>query len=268
MSNHVKPSKEELQANIDKSLEDFDNIKEDNKEEDIENNNEEENNEEGENTEEDSKETEKTEETEEDNKKDEIDYEKKFKASSRIAQLEGYKNKEIKKAYKEASEIKDVTDEELKTEYSEWDEMTDTEKKLAKNTFISKKQFNIINGAISKFEEVDAWEEKVNAFVEDPKVLIKYPELDGKEDEFKHFVSQGKRRSMELEDLVLAFNGYRTSVKPPKKKGRMFPSGSAGVKTQTKVKSDKMSVAEGRALMKTDYKKYVRFLKENKIAYE
>ena len=199
---------------------------------------------------------------------EDIDWKKKFSESARENQVQGFKNKEINTAYEEASKVNDVAEEELKKEYGEWDDMTATEQKLAKDNLINKKRFDIVNTAISKFKDVDQWSEKIDTFVGDPKVLIAHPELEGKVEEFKNFASKPTRRGVELEDLVLAFSGELAKNPPKPKKGEMFPTGSAGVKDTPKPKNDKLSPMESRALMQSDYKKWKELLIAGKISNE
>jgi hypothetical protein len=197
-----------------------------------------------------------------------VDWEKKFSASSREAQVQGFKLKAINEAYEEASKITDITEEELKKENPDWEDMTDTEKRLAKSILITAKKNDIVNSAINKFRDVDEWDGKISTFIEDPKTLIAHPELEGKAEEFKSFASKPTRRGVEFEDLVLAFSGEQAKNKPAPKKGEMFPTGSGGQKDPPKPKSEKLSPTESRALMQSDYKKWKELLLAGKIANE
>lgn len=194
-----------------------------------------------------------------------INYEEKFKQSSREAQVMGFKNKEINEAIEKAGALPPPTDEEMKSLYPNWDEIDDVTKGLAKDNLLNKRKFELIQGATAKFKEVDAWNTKVDEFVKDPAVLVNHPELEGKTDAFKEFASKPSRRGVDLEDLILAFQGEKAKTQLPPKNGEMFPTGGSRSATPPVIKDDTLSPAEGAALMKTDYKKYVTLLKAGKI---
>ena len=197
------------------------------------------------------------------------DWEKKFKESSREAQVMGFKNKELNKAIEDAAALPAPTDEEMKGIYSKWDELDEFQKSIARDNELNKRKFNLITSATSKFKEVDAWNEKVDQFVGNPQTLIDHPELEGKEDEFKNFASKPSRRGLDMEDLLLAFRGDLAAHPKPTHQGQeMFPTGGSRAPTPTKPVDDRLSPAEGEALRKTDYKKYVQLLKAGKIRNE
>lgn len=197
-----------------------------------------------------------------------VDYKKKFAESTREAQVQGFKNKEIQRAVDAAAEITEPTEEDLKVEYPEWDDLTATEQKLAKDNLLNKRRFELVHEATAKFKKVDEWNEAVDGYVGDPKTLIAHPELEGKIEEFKQFASKPTRRGTDIEDLVLAFAGEQAKVVTPPHKGGMFPAGSAGLKTPVVPVDDKLSVEEGRALMKTNYKLWKEKLLAGKIKNE
>lgn len=196
------------------------------------------------------------------------DFRKRYADSTREAQQLAFKNKELNRAIEDAAGVPLPTEDELRKEYSEWEEMTPTEQRLASDNFQNKRKFELIHGATEKFKQVDEWNEKVDEFITDPKALIAHPELEGKIDDFKMFASKPSRRGWDFEDVVLAFNGEVAKNKPLPKKGKMFETGVGGNKEPAKADDGKLSVDEGRKLMKTDYKKYVQLLKEHKIRNE
>jgi hypothetical protein len=151
----------------------------------------------------------------------EPDYKKKFVESTREAQVLHAKNKQLVTAVDEASLI-EVTEEDLAKEYADWDLMTDTEKRLAKESLLSTRRFNIIHAESNKFKDVEVWNEKVNVFADDPKTLVDHPKLEGKLDEFKLFASKPTRRGVDFEDLIPAFLYNETTKKPAPNKGQMF----------------------------------------------
>ena len=112
---------------------------------------------------------------------------------------------------------------------------------------------------------MEAWQNKVEEFIGDPKSLVDYPELEGKQEEFKFFATKPTRSGVEFETLVSAFAHDFEKSKPVAKRAAMFESGSGGPNDKPKPKTDKLTVDEGRQLMKTDYKKWKELLLANKI---
>ena len=199
----------------------------------------------------------------------EPDWKQKFTASSREVQVQGFKNKEIQQAVDLASQIPEPSDEDMIKEYPSWEEMTDSEKKTAKQVVLANRRFELVQDATDKFKAVDDWNTKVDSFVNDPKILNAHPELEGKTDEFKAFASKPSRRGIDLEDLLLAFQGEQSKIAPVHHTGAMFETGSPAAHVELpKPKDDKLSAEEGRNLMKTDYRKFKEMLKAGKIRNE
>jgi hypothetical protein len=193
------------------------------------------------------------------------DYKEKFKQSSREAQVITAKNKSITKAIDEAANVIEPTDDEMKAIYKDrWEFMSDIEKELAKDNVVSKRKFDILHKSVKEGKDFEAWSEQVEVYTSDPKTLIKFPDLDGKEEEFKIFALKPTRRGVPLEDLVAAFLFDATKILP-KKKGKMFEQGSGGSHEKEKIKGNKVSVEEATRIRDTDYKRYKFLLKNNLI---
>jgi hypothetical protein len=257
--NHVKPTAEELQANIDKAVVELD------KEEELTvDTKKEEETVETKPTEEEEKSTEGAKETQE-----EIDYKKKFVESSRENQVLHSKSKKIAEAFNQAGQTPEPTDEELKSEYRDWEDMTTTEQKFAKDILHNKRKFTVLDTANQEFKNIEVWNEKVDSFVGDPKTLTDNPELDGREYEFKLYASKATRRGVDFEDLVSSFlyTVDKEKASKPSKKGSMFETGGGGAIDKGN-KSGMLSVDEGRILRQTDYKKYKEMLVAGKIKNE
>ena len=197
--------------------------------------------------------------------KPEVDYKTKFTESTREAQILHAQNKKINEAVQSALSISDPTEEELKKEFSEWDSMTDTEKRLAKDNLKSTKRFAMLEEVTKESKDIEAWNGKVDTFLDDPKSLIDHPELEGKVEEFKIFATKPTRRGLDFEDLVLAFNGASIKDAKPKNKGAMFETGTGGPNDKIKPKSDKIGIEEASKIKATDYKRYVQLLRSGKI---
>ena len=193
------------------------------------------------------------------------DYKEKFSESSREAQKIHAKNRKINEGVAKASEITDVTEEEMIAEYPDWDVMSDTEKKLAKKSLINDKRFAVVNQATEEAKKIEKWADDVDKFIESPTTLADYPDIEGKEDEFKAFANELPNHSVPFKILVSAFLHDMSIKVKPKSKGRMFETGSGGPNEKIKTKGDKISLEEAARLMKSDYKKYKEFLLSGKI---
>jgi hypothetical protein len=205
----------------------------------------------------------KKEETKSDVEK-EPDFKEKFAQSTRENQLQAARNKKLSEALAKVGEDVVVTDEDCKKEYSDWEDMNDREKRFAKDTLVNNRRFNAIKQVNNDFKNLDAWEEKVNTFLDDPEVLVKNPSLDGRESEFRTFAAKESRIGIDFEDLVASFL-YRSASSKTKKKGQMFERGTGGDNQKSKPKSTNLTHEQGQMLRKTDYKKYSQFLQEGKI---
>jgi len=193
------------------------------------------------------------------------DYKKKFVASSTEAEILHSKNKKFNEAIEKAGQIPEPTEEELVAEYPEWDVMSDFEKKIAKNDLKNTKKLAFIESISSEFKDMDKWNQTVDTFLSDPKVVIDNPELEGKEEEFKGFATKESRRGADLGDLVNAFLYQKKALTPAKNKGKMFEVGTGGANDKDKPRSNKISIEESERLRRLDYKTYLKYLKAGRI---
>ena len=270
---HVKPTAEELQEGIDKVTSELEGMDKTAKDDDLDKGGstdkpQPKTGEKGstsgsEDGKDDKKVVEDTDDTEKD-EKPEVNYKKKFVESTREAQVLYAKNKKINDAFDKAKDLPDPTEDDMKAEYTDWDVMSDFEKKMAKDTMISKKRFEAIGEVNRGFKEIEEWQAKIDAFSDDPNSLVDNPKLEGKMEEFKAFATKPSRRGVDFEDLIPAFL-YSEDQEKPKNKGKMFETGTGGPATKSKPKSDKISIEEARSLRETDYSKYKELLKAGKI---
>ena len=261
---HVKPTKEELEANINKSIEELEAPVEETPEEEPE---------EAPVVEEEVVET--PEETPEEEPQEEEpvpskevikDIAKREKekliASAQEAQILHSKNKKLNESLEKALNVEEPTEAELQGEYQDWDMMSDFEKKMAKDSLTNKRRMSALDEIVKENKDLEGWVSKVDEFVGDPANLAKYTQLDGKQEEFKLFATKPTRRGVDFEDLVSAF---LFNEKPePKKTGQMFEKGTGGQQDKGK-EIGKISVDEARELRKNDYKKYMEMVKSGKI---
>lgn len=195
---------------------------------------------------------------------------KKTSASAAEAIILNARNKKYDEAVAMAEQIKEPEDDVMVAEYgkAEWDEMTDSQKKLAKKAWVSDVKMQIVVNASKEGKAVTDWIGEVNTFLEDPKTLNKYQSLEGKQAEFKSFALKESRRGLDFDTLVLAFIGELSTKVPEKKKGEMFPKGGSGKHGKPAPKDDMLTAAQGRLLMKTDYKTWKAKLIAGKIKNE
>lgn len=187
-------------------------------------------------------------------------------ASAQEAQILHAKNKKINEALDKALSTPEPTEEEMVQEFSEWDVMSDFEKKMARESLANKRRMLALDEIVKENKDLEGWVTKVDDFIADPVNLTKYPELDGKQDEFKLFATKPTRRNVDFEDIVPAFL-YGLKPELPRK-GKMFEVGSGGPNDRGKQKGDKISIEEARVLRTTNYEKYKTMLKAGKIEIE
>ncbi len=202
-------------------------------------------------------------------KDDEPDYKKRYSDSSSEAHILYSKNKKMADAISKAGEVPEPTEEELKSEYSDWDVMTDTEKRLAKRSLHDSRKLQAITESAREFKDIDEWNNKVDKFLIDPETLVNHPKLEGKEEDFRIFVTtKQSRMGVDFEDLVASFLYAESQKVKPKNKGSMFEHASGGKNGKITPKNDKISIADSKVLMKNNYKKYLELLKAGKIEEE
>ena len=195
----------------------------------------------------------------------EIDYKKRFVESTKEGQILHSKTKKMAEAIDKAGEIPESTDEEMIKEYPDWEIMDEATKKIAKSNTRNERRFAIIAEAHKESKDIEVWHEKVDAFISDPRTLIDNSELEGRETDFRVFATKPTRRGADLKDIVSSFLWELGRSVKPASKGQMFPTGSGGPNDRPKPKSDKLSIDEARVLRKNDYPKYVELLKAGKI---
>jgi hypothetical protein len=252
---HVKPTQEELDAGIQKSLEEAEALKNQPKEVKEEKPIEKEPVQE---------EKEEFEVGEKEETQEEIDYKKKFIESTKESQVLNARNKKVFETLDKIEEVPEPTEDELRKEFPDWDVMTDFEKRIAKNDVVNGRKFQELGKMRKEFKDLEEWQGKVDTFIQDPNTFINFPQLEGKTDEFKLFASKPSRRGVDFEDLIRAFLFNESSLKKSNK-GKMFETGNGGPKETPKPKSDKISIEEARTLRKTDYGKYTEYLRAGKI---
>jgi len=194
-----------------------------------------------------------------------VDYRAKFVASSNEAQIMSFKNKEVDKAYQESESLPIPTDDEMRAITPNWDDMDDEQRKTAKELIHSKKKLEVLNKVKLKFAEFDKWTETINTFLDNPATFVDHPELEGKKEEFKHFANKPERRTMAMDDIILAFVGEQSKTVPVKVTKPMFEPGSGGPPTPPKPADNRITLAQAEIIKKDNYREYLRLAKAGLI---
>lgn len=213
------------------------------------------------------KEAEPSKEVKEALKKEVEEKDKKLSASARENQKIYAKNRIINKALVEADETPEPTQEELISEFTDWDGMSEIEQKFAKETVISRNWRKTISEAKDQATKIEKWNDSVDEFVDDPKTYIDTPALEGKAEQFKTFAQEESNNSVPFKTLVGAFL-YDQSTGQESNKGAMFERGSGGPNIKPTPKSDKISLEEARKLRTTNYDKWKELNSAGKIDYD
>lgn len=187
-----------------------------------------------------------------------------YKGSTREALVHKAAREAMANAIKESENIDAPTDEEMQNEYDDWDILGEGEKKARIKLALNEKRFAIINKANKEAEDFDGWVKKVEDYSEDPTVLVNFPELEGRGEEFRAFAITKTRRGVPLPDLLKAFL-FDATKQAPKKSGSMLekPVGGDGSKPSTA--PAKISMADAEKLRINNYAEYKRLLRAGRI---
>lgn len=192
-------------------------------------------------------------------------YKEKFSASSRENQRINAKNRILNQAIQEAQDIPEPTEEEMKSQYGDdWDLMSDVDKKLIKETEVSKRWRQKIKEASDQATKIEKWNESVDEFIKDPKTLNENPDLEGKENDFHEYATLPEHNNVPFSVLVPAFL-HQKSTQKVSHKGRMFEKGSGGPNDKPASQNGKISIEKARQLRETDYTTYKEYLKKGLI---
>lgn len=190
-----------------------------------------------------------------------------LKESTKEAQRLFQNLTKVNKGMLDADNLPEPTEEDLKKTYPDWEDMSANEKFFAKETYINKQWRDAVKAAAQEQKKIVDWSEKVDAYVEDPKVLANNPELEGKTERFKSFASDSRFAGYDFNILVASFlHGLASQPNISHKGQKMFESGSYGPNEKIKPKDDKLSVEESATLQQTNYNLYKKKLIEGKIA--
>ena len=185
-----------------------------------------------------------------------------YTASSREAHKLNEEKKVLSDAIDQAENVPIPTDEEMIALFPDWDVLSDFEKKIAVDSELNKRKFDLLHKANVSVKSINDWRTKVDNFITDPKTLLSNPDLEGKQDDFKLYADQ--HRGVPFDVLTKSFLfDYTKKVDDENKKhkGAMFPSGSGGPATPDKTNPIKLTTEQAQALRQNNYKKWREYLK-------
>lgn len=193
----------------------------------------------------------------------EIDYKQKFAESTRESQILLAKVKQLEEKLGKVAGDEIPAERELQKLYPDWEMMSELEKKLAEKTLILDRRIGKIEQEREAAREEAEWEGRLEEFLEKAKILESYPELDGREKEFREFARKPTHRGVDLNILADAFlYKEKGGIMPKSKKGSVLEPGRGGPR-QEPPKKKKMTPEELSILRKTDFKKYKQIITEH-----
>lgn len=188
----------------------------------------------------------------------EEDYKKKFSESTREAQrlLEKLKEEQRRREELESKLAQrageTISESVLAKKYPDWDLLDPVEK----DRLIKEEEREM---RLARLEEEIAWQKDYMA------VSRKFPQLSKVEDEFKEFVYRPENKGASLVTLAKSFLFDRKELVEPKPSPQPKRKGLEKATGGTRVVSTEMSREDIERLRKTDYKRYVKLLKQGRI---
>lgn len=184
----------------------------------------------------------------------EIDYKRKFAESTRESQILLAKIKKLEEKLGRVTRDEIPAEQELKSLYPDWEVMGELERKLVEKNLILERRLGKVEQEFSQMKEEADWERELSNFLEKANILERYPELEGREKEFKEFAKKPTHKGVPLNVLTEAFLFQEKKEILPTKKGSVLERGTGGPKVAPPKKG--MTTEELKILRETDYKKY------------
>lgn len=188
--------------------------------------------------------------------------EEKFRQSGSEAIILHHKTKTLQ----EQLQPKEPSEEELKREFAEWDELTDFEKKLAKRDFMREQEVKQVKTGMTEYTNDRRWLDSVATFIETNVATGKRPLLQGKEEEFKRYCNQSKKKGTDLDILADAFlfSIGAVEAKPDVQTQKALLDNTSAGHDKKPPEPKLMTLAELGELRKTDHKKYQQIVASGK----
>lgn len=193
-----------------------------------------------------------------------VDYKVKFGKSTAENQILTEAIKKLESRLGLITTDETPTDTEMREKYPYWDEMMDLEKKLAINQVVLEHRLNKVSLSILEMADEKRWNEEFDRFLEKAEILNQFPELKGKEKDFREYAKKPTHKGMDLEVIAKAFL-YNPAKEPVKEKVPNKPvleKGSGGGGQPPKAE---MSPEDIKLLREQDPKLYNLYVKQGKI---
>jgi hypothetical protein len=184
-----------------------------------------------------------------------VDYETKFKESQKEAMI---LKAQLDKVEEEKNKKVELTDEVLKGMYPEWDDMTPVEQKAMRRAEQLAQEVAEIKNNTNQFNNDKKWAEKVETFVTDEMPDL-FPDIVGREEEFKRFATRPTRKGLPMDDLAKVFL-FENPPKEPKKSLFHAPGGEGKAPEEQGMNDDEI-----RMLRITKPLEYMRLVRAKKI---
>jgi hypothetical protein len=196
-----------------------------------------------------------------------VDFEEKYKESSREAMSLHFKKEKLESLLSGELDVAEPTEEDLrkyaKDNDADYDDLDTFSKNILKRTLITERKEAKRVTAYEEIKKIDTWAVKVEEFVTSEENITKYPSLEGQEEDFKKFAMKETQRGVDFDLLVGSFL-YKNEFTPVKKnKGALFLSRGNGSATPPKPLG--ISASEASSIRVKDPKRYRQLIKEGKL---
>ena len=190
-------------------------------------------------------------------KKPVIDWEQKAKDSQKEAMI---LHEQLKKIEEEKVKKVEINEDYLTKIYPDWQDLTLGEQRALKESEILKQEIQQIKNDTNKYNNDRDWNTKVEAYATE-EVQDIYPDIVGREEEFKRFATRPTRKGLPLDDLAKIFLFENPKPVEPKKSLFHAPGSSGAPAPQ----NDGMSSEDVRILRTTRPTEYMRLVRAGKI---
>jgi len=189
--------------------------------------------------------------------KPKVDYETKFKESTKEAMIMKAKLDEIEA---EKNKPVEINDEYMKANYPDWEDMTVTEQRLARRTEEQDQKIKELTNKTNEYNNDKKWRDQIDSLVDDVEFTETYPKMKGKTEEFKKFCSKPTRKGVDMDILASAFL-FEVKDTPKELKTLFKETKGSSAKTAPKAK---LTTDEQKALRKGSNSKFMDLLKDPK----
>jgi hypothetical protein len=187
----------------------------------------------------------------------------KFVASQRESILNHERVQVANTRIQELTNTDTPTDEAMRRLYPEWDQLDDYNKKV----LIRQETTAMQNAKLAAQNQEILARQQLEDQLEDIADKPEFAKLQGKEAEFRRFAKRKENQGIDVAVLAKAFlfDGSDEPTPAPATPAprEALPAGSGGPRES--LKSKKISLAEAEIIKQTDYKRYIKLVKDDAI---